>query len=89
MNVDFTDGMLHAADMLMGNELKKAIESLNISQAKFARECGLSLNTIRLLMANKIRFPSVRVVIAVEGVLARKCECCGQLTAKPKRQKSR
>jgi transcriptional regulator with XRE-family HTH domain len=81
MNVDSVFALVHVRNMKLGKELEAAIKNLGISQAQFAKETGLAVNTIRLLIANEIRFPSPRVVDSVSGVLSLACPHCGQLQA--------
>lgn len=64
--------------MLFGDELRRKIRAMRLSENEFAKLCGFTYTTLSNLLANKTKTPKPEVVSAVERVAKECCPRCGQ-----------
>ena len=64
--------------MLFGDELRRKIKAMRLSENEFAKLCGFTYTTLSNLLASKTKTPKPSVVSAVERVTEECCPRCGQ-----------
>ena len=66
--------------MLVGAELRRAIEDMGLNPNSFAVAAGISQTAVLNLINNPKLQPKPATVAAVERTLTKACRCCGNYT---------